>query len=723
MPRTEFELVLFWNSLIPIAVVDAKTLKFLEINPAFTDLYGYSRESFFEMTIRDIKPAEEVGRLLSYMLDDDAPSEEHLGISMHKNKSGEILYVLQNVQKFRYHGQEALLVYSLDVTAEYVARLELEEARRLNDTLIRNLPDGFFLLDEKGHVIKWNHCFEQLSGYYEDEIPGLTYRDFHEAQHLDQVEEAMKMLLNGETITMEAVFVKKDKTDVPCFYSASGFKINDKRYVIGTCRDLRSFKALEVKARKEKRRFRQTFEQAAVGIAHVGLDGSWLRVNDKLCQILGYDREELLKIDFQTVTYPDDLQTDLYHVQKLIDGELDTYTIDKRYIRKTGEVIWVRLTVSSIWDGDDLEYFISVVQDITESYKLQEKLEINQERLIEAQEMGKIGNWELDISKDELYWSDQVYRIFGIINKDDFKLNFESFFSRVYPEDRAKLMREQERALRGEAPLNFEHQIVLPDGQIRTVFERGKLRYDQEGKPAYLVGTVHDITDLKETESALRQALNEKEIALGEMHHRVKNNLAVISALFTLHTERGDGLTPAEVIELIEQHIKTISRIHEEMYKSPDLSRIPILSILEKHLNNELFTEGAVKSISLPEQEIHVNVNQAITFFLFISEIGLELNHICNKNNAVITNMRLFSENESINIVYSLSVENSTKVFSKIESVFWEQPIISTLINQLGIKSDINPDSGRVLIQFEMKDVRGSATTLLEGFEKPFVVL
>ena len=713
MPRTEFELVLFWNSLIPISVVDAKTLKFLEINPAFTDLYGYSRETFLEMTIRDIRPSEEVERLLSYMLDDDAPYDEHLGISTHKNQSGDILYVLQNVQKFKYHGQEALLIYSLDVSTEYIARLELEEARRLNDTLIRNLPDGFFLMNDKGHIIKWNHRFEQLSGYNEDEIPGLTYRDFHETQHLTRVEEAMKTLLDGETITMEAVFVKKDKTDVPCFYSASGFKINDKRFVIGTCRDLRSFKALEVKARKEKRRFRQTFEQAAVGIAHVGLDGHWLRVNDKLCQILGYNREELLEMDFQTVTHPDDIENDLIHVQKLINNEIDTYTVDKRYIRKSGEIIWVRLTASTVWDGDILEYFIGVAEDITESKQLQNELKINQERLLKAQEIGKIGNWEYDLEKDQLYWSDEVYRIFGIINKDSFASNFEAFLSAVHPEDRPKLIEAQELAIRGEAPLNTEHKIVLPDGTVRVAFERAELKYNHNGSPKSLVGTVQDITDLKETEQALRQALNEKEIALGEMHHRVKNNMAVISALFNLHRDEQSDISSSEVIKLIEQQIKTISRIHEELYNTKDLSRIPIRRILQQHLNNELFTKGVVKSVSLPEEEIYINANQAVTFFLMISEIGLELSHICSETQTQVNDLSMYIENGQFNVVYSLSPKDSNGVFTQIEKIFCEQPIIHTLMDQLGIESKINSETGRVHIQFKLEDIKGSVTSML----------
>ena len=706
MPRTEFELALFWNSLTAIMVIDAKSLKFLEVNPSALDLYGFSRKEFLNMKIQDIKPGKEVERLMKYLFDDEAAFSKRLGIWMQKKKSGDILYVMQSVQKFKYHGREALLIHAHDVTSEHNAKLELEEARRLNETLIDNLPDGFFLLNKEGQFIRWNRRFEKLSGYDEKEIPVLSCNDLYESSDVAYVSNSFTRLSSGDSVTMEAPLIKKDGTSVPCYYSASGFKINNKKYIIGTCRDLRTLKALEIKARKEKRRFRQTFEQAAVGIAHVGLDGRWLRVNDNLCQVLGYDRQELLGTDFQAVTYPDDLEADLYHIQKLIDGEIDTYTIDKRYIRKSGEIIWGRLTVSSVWDGDTLEYFISVVQDITESYRLQE-------RLIEAQEIGKIGNWELNIKKDELYWSDEVYKIFGVADKDAFKSNFDAFFARVHPKDRDELMQAQEKALHGDAPLNLEHRIVLPNGQIHTVFERGKLRYDRKGNPAYLVGTVQDITDLKETEDALRRALKEKEVALGEMHHRVKNNLAVISALFSLHREKQSKLSPVEIINLIEQQIKTISRIHEELYKSPDLSRIPILRILQKHLKNELFTKGIVDSVSLPQKEIYINANQAITFFLMLSEIGLELSHICSKTQTKIKNLNLYIAKEQVNVVYSLSLKDSNQVLIEIERLFSKQPIIYTLMDQLGIESKIDSTSGKVHIQFKLEDMSGSVTTLI----------
>ncbi len=101
---------------------------------------------------------------------------------------------------------------------------------------------------------------------------------------------------------------------------------------------------------ESENRFRATFEQAAVGIAHVGLDGRWLRVNARLCEIAGYTDEELRRTDFQAITHPADLATDLDLLRRLLAGEIDTCAIEKRYVRKSGEPVWVNLTVSLVRD-------------------------------------------------------------------------------------------------------------------------------------------------------------------------------------------------------------------------------------------------------------------------------------------------------------------------------------------------------------------------------------
>jgi PAS domain S-box-containing protein len=134
--------------------------------------------------------------------------------------------------------------------------------------------------------------------------------------------------------------------------------------------------------RESEKRFRGTFEQAAVGIAHVGPDGTWLRVNQRLCDIVGYGREELLLMTFQDITHPDDLDADLAQVRQVLDGQIKTYTLDKRYRRKDRSEVWIALTVALVRDdAGSPEYFISVVEDITERKRAEEQLHRRTEEL------------------------------------------------------------------------------------------------------------------------------------------------------------------------------------------------------------------------------------------------------------------------------------------------------------------------------------------------------
>ena len=118
-----------------------------------------------------------------------------------------------------------------------------------------------------------------------------------------------------------------------------------------------------------------TFENAAIGIAHVGLDGSWLRVNERLLETLGYDHDELLAITFQDITHPDDLETDLDQLKALIAGEISHYQMEKRYLRKDGEQIWANLTVGLQRDSDgEPDFCISLVEDISRRKANEENL-------------------------------------------------------------------------------------------------------------------------------------------------------------------------------------------------------------------------------------------------------------------------------------------------------------------------------------------------------------
>jgi PAS domain S-box-containing protein len=146
--------------------------------------------------------------------------------------------------------------------------------------------------------------------------------------------------------------------------------------------------------RANEERFRNIFEQAAVGIAHVALDGRFLRVNQKLADITGYSREELQERTLHDITFPEDRESDLTYVRNLLEQRIETYSVEKRYLHKEGHTVWVNLTVSLVAaTPHEPGYFIAVVEDITGRKHLEAQL-------LQAQKMEAVGQLAGGIAHD-----------------------------------------------------------------------------------------------------------------------------------------------------------------------------------------------------------------------------------------------------------------------------------------------------------------------------------
>ena len=147
-------------------------------------------------------------------------------------------------------------------------------------------------------------------------------------------------------------------------------------------KDLHSYDQADDALRESEARFRNTFENAAVGMAHIAPDGTWLRVNRRLSEIVGYQPAELVQITFQDITHPADLENDLGYLQDVLDGKRETYRIDKRYLRKDGKTVWANLTVGCVRKpSGEVDYFISVIQDIGEQRRVHKALAESEARL------------------------------------------------------------------------------------------------------------------------------------------------------------------------------------------------------------------------------------------------------------------------------------------------------------------------------------------------------
>jgi PAS domain S-box-containing protein len=156
----------------------------------------------------------------------------------------------------------------------------------------------------------------------------------------------------------------------------------------------RMVRARTAELQESEQRFRMTFDHAAVGIAHVAPDGRWLRVNQKLCDIVGYTRDELLQRTFQEITHAEDLDADLENIRRTLAGQIQTFSMQKRYIHKSGAPVWIYLTVAlARGSRKEPRYFISVVEDITERKHLEEQLQ-------QSQKMEAIGRLAGGIAHD-----------------------------------------------------------------------------------------------------------------------------------------------------------------------------------------------------------------------------------------------------------------------------------------------------------------------------------
>ena len=244
--------------------------------------------------------------------------------------------------------------------------------RRLLDRAVAASSNGIIITDPKlpdDPIVYVNPAFERISGYPVDEVLGHNCRflqgDDRDQPALDELREAL-----GEESECRVILRNYRKDGTPFWNELYVAPVHDEEgrltNFVGVQNDITERRRIEEVLRESEERFRATFEHAAVGAAQVGIDGRWLRVNRRLCEIVGYEREELLERTFEEITHPEDLGENLQQMRLLLEGERQTYTTEKRYLKKDGSAVWVNLTVSLVRDkSGEPGYFISVVDDIS----------------------------------------------------------------------------------------------------------------------------------------------------------------------------------------------------------------------------------------------------------------------------------------------------------------------------------------------------------------------
>ncbi len=252
-------------------------------------------------------------------------------------------------------------------------------------------------------------------------------------------------------------------------------------------------------------RFQAIFAQAAVGIAQIGLDGEWLLVNNRFCQMLGYPLSELRTKTLQDITHPDYIAESLAGRRKLLAGEISAHTMEKRYIRKDGTVFWGRLNRSLVRDQDNLpKYFTAVTEDITDKVQAERALQESEHRFRATFFQATVGITQCDSTGKWLLVNDRFCEIVGYTRAE---LQGKTVFELTHPDDQQICMVAVKQLLTGEIPsYSEEKRYIRKDGS--EVWTRVFVNpvWDADNRLQYFIGVVEDITEMVQAERALRDS-------------------------------------------------------------------------------------------------------------------------------------------------------------------------------------------------------------------------
>jgi PAS domain S-box-containing protein len=526
-----------------------------------------------------------------------------------------------------YYGR---IWYFRDITEKKRAEEALRESAEKYRTLIESANEAIFIIQD-GIIVYSNPSGLNLIDRSTDQISHHNFMEFvHPGDRAGALDRHQKRL-RGEALEPKWQLRIIDKTGEVHWIELDAIRIiwNGKPATLNFATNITQRKAAQEALFENEKKFREIFNNAndSIEISEVGPDGlpgRYIEINDVTCRMLQYSREELLgksPFDFVTGTY--DIPLEEIRKRILAKGHA---IFETEYRRKDGTVIPVEINAHvTLLSGKNV--VLSVIRDITERKEQELAIRKSEERFRFTVEATNDGIWDWDIPSGTTYFSPRWYTILGY-EPDEMPGSYATFRSLIHPDDLSKTEKIIQDTIRSkEESYAIEFRMRTKQGGWKWILSRGKVvGWDADGNPVRLVGTHTDITARFEAEQAIRKSLEEKELLLREIHHRVKNNLQTISSILYLQSLSTENEEQLAVIRESRARVTSMGLIHQKLYQSADIATIPFMDYIRSLIDFLGESYGVDRNririeVEVEPPELSLDIDTGIPCGLLINEM------------------------------------------------------------------------------------------------------
>ncbi len=533
--------------------------------------------------------------------------------------SGEIRHVHEKCQHVR--DSTGRIIRSVGMVQDITERKRAEEASRRSEERFRRLidqaADAIFVHDFKGKFLDVNQQAYTSLGYTRDELLSMTASDID--PDIVYRGDSAKFWSNLPA-TFEARHTRKDGTTFPVEIRLGPIEYGETRVVLAIVRDITD-RTMAAKALQEsEERFRTAFQTSpdAVNINRLS-DGLYVDVNTGFTELTGFTRDEVMG--------KSSLEINIWHDpedrKRLVAGLKErkhVTNLEAQFRRKDGRVR-TGLMSARIIDLNGEPYILSVTRDVDDWKKAE----------VELREKTALLNSLIEALPDSIYFKD-LNRRHLLVNKaheDFFGVNGQEVIGKTIeqfvPSDQAKQSSDTDKAvIETKTPFVVEHSWVNRRGE-KCIFETRKFPILDDQRNIIAVGGIsRDITERKKAENQLKESLSEKEVLLREIHHRVKNNLAVIQSLLRIQSRHAQNAELTRMLEATQHRIRSMALAHELLYQSENLTDINISRYLGNLLNQLMASFSFIgKRIEIRKaiQEVQLGIDTAVPLGFILTEL------------------------------------------------------------------------------------------------------